>query len=254
MSFILDALKKAEAERHLGKVPSLHAQPGAALPSGTAALRQSKPWLMAAGMLLIAACTALAWFKPWQSPHPAGMPTALPAGLPVLPVLPQAAPALTPPEDTQHANAGMAAATPEIVEISPAPLPPAKPLAASKAKKAVAAAPERQLAPEKPHRPAAAAKKPASDADLKLSTTLTQNSPPPAAAAQREMPEAMPAELPKLAIGGYIYSENQRERQLLVNKRLLHEGDEAAPGVILEKMLPKAAVFIYRGQRYQVPY
>lgn len=71
---------------------------------------------------------------------------------------------------------------------------------------------------------------------------------------QRELPEQIQRELPSLTIGGYIYSDNPRERQLLVNRRLLHEGEEAAPGIVLEKMMPKAAVFNYKGYRYRIAY
>jgi general secretion pathway protein B len=63
-----------------------------------------------------------------------------------------------------------------------------------------------------------------------------------------------PAGAPQITIAGYVYSDNPSDRQLLVNKKLLHEGEEAAPGLVLERMLPKAAVFNYNGTRYQVPY
>jgi general secretion pathway protein B len=104
--------------------------------------------------------------------------------------------------------------------------------------------PARQAAPALP-RPGTG------ETDLKLSAALT---PETGTFSPRELPEQIQRELPKLAIGGYIYSDNPRERQLLVNQRLLHEGEEAAPGVMLEKMLPKAAVFTYKGYRYRLAY
>ena len=57
-----------------------------------------------------------------------------------------------------------------------------------------------------------------------------------------------------MTIGGYIYSGNQSERSVLINKRLLHEGEEVAPGLVLEKMLPKEAVLSYKGHRYRISY
>lgn len=70
----------------------------------------------------------------------------------------------------------------------------------------------------------------------------------------RELPEAIARELPQVSIGGYIYSPNPADRLLLIDKVLRHEGEEVAPGLTLEKLLPKAAVMNYRGYRYRVPY
>lgn len=70
----------------------------------------------------------------------------------------------------------------------------------------------------------------------------------------RELPEAVQREVPQVAIGGYIYSKNPEDRLLLIDKVLRHEGEEVAPGLTLEKLLPKSAVMRYRAYRYRVPY
>jgi general secretion pathway protein B len=70
----------------------------------------------------------------------------------------------------------------------------------------------------------------------------------------RELPDAVQRSLPTVAFGGYMYSANPADRLLLIDKALRHEGEEVAPGLILEKLLPKAAVMNYRGTRYKVPY
>lgn len=241
MSYILDALKKAEAERHIGQVPGLHVQPAAALPASPAPARAGK-LLRILGALLLAAGGALAWLRPWQPP-PALSPT-------VAPVTASAAKPVTEPSPI-----------PQIVAVSPPPEPPT-PVVRETAKPRPAAAPrpvetKNSGAPAKPaKRPAEqpapqSAPVPAPSSDLKLSAALT---PEAGVASPGELPEQIQRELPNLAIGGFIYSDNPRERQLLVNKRLLHEGSEAAPGVKLEKMLPNAAVFSYKGYRYRLPY
>jgi general secretion pathway protein B len=56
------------------------------------------------------------------------------------------------------------------------------------------------------------------------------------------------------AFGGYIYSPNPAERLLLVDKLLRREGEEVAPGLVLERLLPKAAIMNFRGYRYRVAY
>ncbi|MFD2272525.1 general secretion pathway protein GspB [Undibacterium arcticum] len=57
-----------------------------------------------------------------------------------------------------------------------------------------------------------------------------------------------------MAVGGYIYSDNQADRQLLINKSLRREGDEVATGLVLEKMSPHSAILNYRGYRYRISY
>ncbi|RYG98203.1 MAG: hypothetical protein EON58_07855, partial [Alphaproteobacteria bacterium] len=68
------------------------------------------------------------------------------------------------------------------------------------------------------------------------------------------LPEAVQREIPKVAFGGYIYSPNPAERLLLVDKMLRREGEEVAPGLVLERLLPKAAIMNFRGHRYRVGY
>ncbi|MNS93809.1 hypothetical protein D3C72_1280050 [compost metagenome] len=84
--------------------------------------------------------------------------------------------------------------------------------------------------------------------------------PAPAAAAEetvpgmRDLPEPIQRQIPPVAIGGYIYSKNPADRLLLIDKVLRHEGEELAPGLVLEKLQPKAAIFSFKGYRYRVPY
>lgn len=275
MSFILDALKKAEAERHMGQIPGLHAQPAVALPVAAAPARTRKAALGAAAMLLIVAAVALAWLQPWQeraSPLRVRPPEE-PVTFPAVAVPAPAAPSIVaqPADPAQQIVAVMP--PPETSKPEKRPPKPRKPPVrqATAPQKASVTAARSSAAPDTKALtvasstvPAAASRPPAgqaaqsrsgngngSDSDLRQSTALV---PEPGAASLRELPEQIQRELPNLAIGGYIYSDNPRERQLLVNKRLLHEGQEAAPGVILERMMPKAAVFNYKGYRYRVAY
>ncbi len=70
----------------------------------------------------------------------------------------------------------------------------------------------------------------------------------------RDLPEPIQRSIPQVAVGGYIYSKNPADRLLLVDKILRHEGEEVAPGLLLEKLQPREAVFSYKGYRYRVPY
>jgi general secretion pathway protein B len=69
-----------------------------------------------------------------------------------------------------------------------------------------------------------------------------------------ELPESVRRTLPQVVIGGYIYSQNPADRLLLVDKVLRREGDQVAPGLTLEKLLPKAVVLNYNGVRYRQAY
>ena len=77
---------------------------------------------------------------------------------------------------------------------------------------------------------------------------------PAALATLHDLPAALQAQIPPLKVGGYIYSTNQAERSVLINNRLLAEGDEVAPGLILERMLPDGMVMRYQGYRYRMRY
>jgi general secretion pathway protein B len=70
----------------------------------------------------------------------------------------------------------------------------------------------------------------------------------------QQLPEAIQREVPKVAVGGYIYSPNPADRLLLIDKTLRREGEEVAPGLVLERLMPKYAVMNYRGTRYRVGY
>jgi general secretion pathway protein B len=70
----------------------------------------------------------------------------------------------------------------------------------------------------------------------------------------QSLPDAVQRDIPKVAFGGYIYSPNPAERLLLVDKMLRREGEEVAPGLVLERLLPKAAIMNFRGYRYRVAY
>ncbi|WP_025918173.1 general secretion pathway protein GspB [Herminiimonas sp. CN] len=226
MSYILDALKKAEAQRALGALPNIHAPAAfAAAPSDRAPLRRrAARWGGLAALLAILA--ALAWLRPWQPG------TALPQAqarkpATVVATTPPATPALPPSTRTPLA--------PQRKTVPPPASKPSKPkAAASTAPRPIAAAPLVQ----KPALPAAAA----------------TDAPEPELQTLDELPPQIQRAIPALVISGYIYSGNRAERSLLVNNQLLREGDTVAPGLVLEKMLRGAVVLNYHGYRYRMPY
>ena len=56
--------------------------------------------------------------------------------------------------------------------------------------------------------------------------------------------------MPALSVAGYIHDESSGS-MVIVNERLVREGDEVAPGVKLEKILSDSLVFNYKGYRFK---
>jgi len=114
MSYILEALKKSQAERQLGELPSIHAPQ---LPlhhaHGVADNRHLPVWL-ALGAAVLAVLAALLWWRPWQQPAPAAVLAPAPAPAPVVAPAPVPAP-LAP------------AQAPAPVKAAPMPVPEPKP-------------------------------------------------------------------------------------------------------------------------------
>ena len=75
--------------------------------------------------------------------------------------------------------------------------------------------------------------------------------PPPMHAVSRfELPPGLHRELPALSVAGYIREEGS-SGMVIVNDKLLHEGDELVPGLKLEKILQDSLVFNYKGYRFK---
>lgn len=232
MSYILEALKKAQAERQLGNAPTIHAPAPSYAPAATRAGRNPLVLGVAAGALVVALGALFLLRQPASAPAPALQVASAPAAAPVAAPVIAAAP-VTPPTPAKPV------APPEAVKPKAPPVADKPPAPAAKAAPLprVAAA---EAAPEAP-RPVPVAAPPAAPAEDSIGPA-------------QSLPEAVQRELPKVAFGGYIYSPNPAERLLLVDKMLRREGEEVAPGLVLERLLPKAAIMNYRGYRYRVAY
>ncbi len=251
MSYVLDALRKADAERERerGDVPGLHSNPlppSAFEPAVRAAL---PPWVWiggVAGLLLIAAMAWLLLQRPAARDEiddvRIARSTTAPAS--VVPVVP-AAPAMIAP-DAASATA-MPATTPTPAVTAPARAPARLPARASSALPASTAS----ASPASAH--AVLAAKSAASAP----GVAARASGPVAAervVALNELPEAVRRELPKLAVGGSMYSDDPAARLVIINGQPYRERDKVAAGLVLVQLLPQAAVFEFKGQRFRLSY
>lgn len=232
MSYILEALKKAEAERHAGVLDAAPLPPGFASTRRHRRARNSRQWLWPALSVLAVGGAGAVWLATTSSMPSANGNRPVPAAS-LIPAVP-------------------AAPTVSAVTAVPAPPPPA-PSATS----AVAPPPEPAEEPEKPKKKVAR-KSPEKKQPPPVRETTAVHAPEhndnTSIAALHDLPEHVRREIPPLAVGGYIYSGNRADRSVLVNKRLLREGDEIAPGLTLEQMTPSGMVLNYKGYRYRTSY
>lgn len=234
MSYILDALKKADAEREREGVPTLHTQHGATAEPAPAASPPSAgmPWALggvAAGLVLL---VGLWWMQP-RSDTAAALSEPAPTPMAQLPV--QAAPPAAPP-------------LPQTLPMTAAPAAPVAPTATVAA--AIPDAPRRE-APRPEERKAVGNSGTEGNA-LHVDASLREA--PARVVPVAELPEDVRRELPALSIGGAMHSDVPANRMLVLNGGVFHEGDQPAPGLVLEEIKLKSAVFRFKGHRYSVAY
>ncbi len=226
MSYILDALKKAEAERERGQVPGLHA--------ATATPKLEEPfeghrlpsWAWAALGALMTLVAALVWTLVERDP------TAGPAPLPV------SAQGL-PPVDT--------AAQREQLPAVPEPMTP----------QADAAMPITTAHPSvQTHRTPITAAARLRDKDIGDQTLAK-----PAKVlndqrihALNDLPDEIRQGIPALSFGGAMYSDQPASRMLLINGQAFHEGDKVTENLTLREIKLRSAVLVFKGYAYAVNY
>lgn len=224
MSYILDALRKADAERERGHVPGIHAQPMFAGAPGASAPRAARPWKWIAAALLVLLVGVLLWSLLRGRSDPAGAPAAA-----------------TPP-------------APAAVAMAPAPVAVPQRSLAELAPAAPAAAPAPKPVAVKP----AASPKVAAKAAASGAASAAASAPGTVGEARiyalKELPDEIRSQLPALAIGGSMYSNKPADRILIINGMVLHEGDKITPDLLLQQIKLKAAVLAFKGYRVAITF
>lgn len=253
MSLILEALKKSEAERRLGRAPDLLTPTATPEP-------ERRPWLwlwgvvfgLAAALLLVlvlwarSALQAPATPEPAVAEHPSAAGPAAPAPPPAAAVDPAPARTATPPRRTPAdaiANAPLpqdpdfAGTERESVPVPasaiplPPPAPPAQPDATpSRPPRAPPVAPPAQQPP------APVASTPAPEPLQHLSTLP---------ASQREG-------LPPLRLSMHVYDPDPAARFVLIDGKRYRQGDAIAEGVVVDAIRPDGVAIARGGQRFLI--
>ena len=227
MSYILDALKRADAERERGAVPGLHSQSLASPVSPTAPANKTRVGLALTAVVILGSIALGTWV--WRAPASevklaAVVPSQIPAALAITP-------AATPVTALPMPTAASATEVPMPVTVLPAATKPA--LVASVTPAAVTARPK-QL----------------TDAGTKPAASVTAA--PASIPLLSELPEELRRQIPALVITGAVYSEIPANRLLLLNNQVITQASQAAPDVSLEEIRPKSAVFNFKGTRFRV--
>ena len=224
MSYILDALKRADAERERGTVPGLHARQATGPAFQTTRSMQQRAWMAAALLALAGLAATSLWL--WQRPDAAVRRAAVESAVP-RPLVPLAQPGSV---------------------LLPMPIP-ATPAAA-----AAPSAPQPAPAASRPVPSARAAPTPAQPRPKPdpVARPASSQSAPPAVRPFSELSEDLRRQIPPLAITGSVYSQSPDKRLLLVNNQVLAQGNLAAPEVTLEEIQAKSSVFSFRGVRFRV--
>ena len=245
MSYILDALRRADAERERGEVPGLQSQQQHAALDDDAPVRRLNPMLLAVVALALALVVAVGW-NLWGARDPAPV-AAAPAPAPAVIAAPVAA---APPLATAAAVLPSPATAPAPAPVTaPATTAPVRPAPRRAAASATSGAPVNTAAAPNPATPsrADAGSRPAASA-------AARGGPENRVFTTAELPEDIRRELPKVAIGGASYSSDAASRMVIINGQVFHEGDKVATGLVLEKIKLKAAVLAFKGWRYQIDY
>jgi general secretion pathway protein B len=219
MSFILDALKKSEAERQRQAGPALLEM--RVLPPQ----RRLPLWAIAVGLLLIVNVLVLGWFALRREPAPAAAPpppavaavsaAAAPAALPN--ATPNTAPVMVPPLVNTDADTGGGAES-----------------AAAPAGRSAAAA--------------------AAESDNPADNAPAENSAPGTVSIARgpalQNYSELNGKLPELRLDLHVYAANPAERYAFINMHKVREGEVTPEGVRVMEITNDGVVLDYRGTEF----
>lgn len=223
MSSILDALKKSERQRSLGRDLIFRS-----------ASRDAAPRLTGFAIAVLLALALL----------------AVAIGALLFSLREPASPVVLPPVETATPPADHGTNTaPESGDATVAPAPAAAADAArgvdstthsgSQAAPALTkpVSPKLEESVDAPHGPVQAQPAPAGGAAPWLSS----------------LPQTFRSSLPPLAVNIHVYSPDQSRRILYINNRPVKQGERIGDGVVVEEIVHDGVVLQYRGQRFKLP-
>ncbi|MEJ2621552.1 MAG: general secretion pathway protein GspB [Candidatus Thiodiazotropha sp.] len=245
MSLILEALKKAERQHKLGKVPGISAQLSEPQSEGSKSLRWGMLSLLGLAILGIGlylgsiqrASDQMPSQPEAQSQQPKAESQLEAQTRPLIePSRPPGELTARPARPGQIATA--AKAQPQAVR-SPAQILPGDPIAPANqtAKQSVQPPPQPRVASSTAPQPITSKPKPAS----------------PRARQLNEMPSGFVSNLPEMNIDIHSYDPRPQKRYVLINMEKYREGDYLADGPLLIEILTDGVIMEHMGERFIMP-
>ena len=231
MSYILDALKKADQDRTLGKVPDLEVAHW-----GERRSKRSYRWVWVLGALLLINGALLVMLLGYDDAVvSSGDGLSGPVdSLPVTPVPRADSVTAPPPREIARPREPVYVPPPvparQTVKQAPSPVIPAETAVNQPMPAALAPSPAFVRPPAPAPTPATASSVPEwSDLSLEFRSGFT---------------------LPHLDV--HVYSDNPEKRFILVDLQKFREGDTLGSGAVLEEILPGSIQLFYQGTRFRV--
>jgi general secretion pathway protein B len=247
MSYILEALKKAEQKREREERPK-----PLAISRETGGERRGWPlwsyFLLA--LLIINTGVMVWWIGPWRNvtQAPSGLRTA--AGLQAS-SLPPAAPTPAPVEKSVQGSADTKETLKPKVTDKPLPQP------VTQAVPAGVAPVDRTPAKASGDRPTvivptgdrATSQTPAPQRQARADK---ETAAPGRVMRLAELPPAITGVLPEFRVSGHAYSPEPESRIVRINDKILQQGQELSPGLKVDEITPEGIILSFQGYRFRI--
>ncbi len=222
MSYILDALKKSDAEARKGQLPSIHSHHA---DDAQTASRPAWQYMLigALGIVLLAA-VGMQMFPVRQ--HAMSVAINAPASTPAIPRTTQAAPEL--PATSQPS-----------FQAAPAPVETAvRQQTENKVK---------QTMPKPAQNPVAAKPSPPPSRTESPPEKALQNTP-----LRSQLPVSVQQSLPPIQISGHIFDPKPQARMVFINGHIQRQGDNISPQLRLLAITPSGVELEFRGTPFRI--
>lgn len=218
MSYILDALKKSDKERQREAIPDLQADHS--LPPVRRQERKSRSWyLLGAVTLCVFAAVALLGWQLTRAQKPLPKEVA---------VIPAASPVTAPVQGV----AGVQKQQTPVKSVAPAPVIKEQNSEAAKA------AARKKSFPEK--------------SPVLMPPQQKPKKTKPVPPLMEELPVVIRAGIPDLTFAGHVYSQVARKRLIIINNRIVREGDRISNSLSLKQIDPDGVVLRYENTVFRV--
>ena len=220
MSYILEALNKSERERQRENIPDLQADHS--LPPVRRDDRKRSAWRLPLILILILLCSGgLFWWQQSDDQDPQ-LAAEAPQVIPTSPV----------PSSSATQDLDVSANPPESVELS------------VKIKEQISWEVHQAVGL-------------VSETVSPLPVTVSEENPVPlketaAPPLMEDLPFVIRAGIPDLTFAGHVYADEAQKRMIIINNRIVREGDLITNGLSLEQISPNGVVLLYETTVFRV--